>query len=180
VFLDRDGVLNDVAGDGRVALSPRSIDEVRIAAGADAAVARLRAAGFVLVVVTNQPDVARGTLAESEAIAITASVVDALELDDAFVCTHDGPDGCGCRKPRPGLLTAARDAWALDLDRSWLIGDRWVDVGAAAAAGVRAVLLERDYSMDAAGGVAPPAATRPDLVRATLDNAVTAILASRA
>jgi D-glycero-D-manno-heptose 1,7-bisphosphate phosphatase len=180
VFLDRDGVLNDVAGAGRVALSPRSVADVRIIPGASDAVARLRAAGFLLVVVTNQPDVARGDLSRDDAMAITAAVVDALGLDDAFVCPHDGPDDCDCRKPRPGLLTAASEAWNLDLDRSWLVGDRWVDVAAAAAAGVCAVLLERDYSMHASGGVTPPATVRPDIVSATLDDAVTAILGSLA
>jgi D-glycero-D-manno-heptose 1,7-bisphosphate phosphatase len=177
VFLDRDGVLNDVMGDGRTASSPRSVGELRIADAAPDAVAALRAAGYRLIVVTNQPDVARGNLPLADALAMTGSVVDALGLDDAFVCPHDSGDGCGCRKPKPGLLSAASAAWEIDLATSWLIGDRWVDIAAANAAGVRSVLLRRAYSMDPAGGVAADlAASIPDHTGDTLAAAVGAVL----
>src|SRR5262245_38089554 len=149
VFLDRDGVLNEVRGSGDEALSPRSVDEIRIVPSARQAVARLRAAGFMLIVITNQPDVARGTMSRERALEITEFVVRELGLDAAYVCLHDGSDGCGCRKPRGGLLVeAARDS-ALELERSWMIGDRWVDVAAGREAGVRTVLLDRPYSWTA-------------------------------
>ena len=176
MFLDRDGVLNDVAGDGRTARSPRSVADVRIAEGAARAVDLLRGAGFVLIAVTNQPDVAVGLLSETDAAAITGAVAEALALDDAYVCVHDGPDACACRKPKPGLLTAAAGDWGISLADSWLVGDRWVDVAAGRAASVRTVLLDRPYSQDPSGGVPSPSGLRAEIVTTTLTDAVAAIL----
>ena len=105
VFLDRDGVLNQVPGDGSRASSPRDETELRLVPGAPEAVRRLAGAGYLLVVVTNQPDVARGGMPFATAIALTRSVVDRLGLDDGYLCPHDGPDGCPCRKPAGGMLT---------------------------------------------------------------------------
>jgi len=156
VFFDRDGVLNDALGGPTMVLAPRSLAELSIAAEAPEAVRRLRAAGHVLIVVTNQPDVRRGEVTLETALAITRRVVEALALDDAYVCVHDGADGCPCRKPRPGLLLSAARDWDLVLGGSVLIGDRWVDVAAASNAGVPGVLLEREYSWGRAGGVSPP------------------------
>lgn len=139
-----------------MALAPRSLAELSIAREAPEAVRRLRAAGYALIVVTNQPDVRRGELTLETAIAITRRVVEILALDDAYVCVHDTADGCPCRKPRPGLLLNAARDWDLALGGSVLIGDRWVDVAAACHAGVPGVLLEREYSWSRAGGVYPP------------------------
>lgn len=157
MFLDRDGVLNDTFGGPTMALSPRSLVELSVAAEAPEAVRRLRAGGYLLIVVTNQPDVRRGEVTLETALAITRRVVQALALDDAYVCVHDTADGCPCRKPRPGLVLSAAREWDLALGASALIGDRWVDVAAAHAAGVPGVLLEREYSWGRSGGVAPPA-----------------------
>jgi D-glycero-D-manno-heptose 1,7-bisphosphate phosphatase len=180
VFLDRDGVLNDVPGDGSGAASPRSISEVHLVPGAADAVERLHHAGFILVVVTNQPDVARGWLSAEDAIAITYAVVAPLGVDDAYVCTHDGPDGCRCRKPLPGLLTTAAADWGISLPTSWLVGDRWVDVAAGHAAGVRTILLRRPYSDDPSGGATRPSDSDPDVEVASLEEAVTMIIGSPA
>ena len=138
--------------------------------------ARLHEMGLPLIVVTNQPDVARGLMTAEVAEALTRSTMEQLQLDDAYVCPHDGPDRCSCRKPGPGMLLAARRDWALDLGSSWLVGDRWVDIGAAQAAGVRSVLLESPYSWDPSGGVAPPPGLEPTLVAADLTAAVNAIV----
>jgi D-glycero-D-manno-heptose 1,7-bisphosphate phosphatase len=113
-------------------------------------------------------------------MAITQAVVDPLALDDAYVCVHDGTDGCPCRKPRPGLLTAAVADWGIALGESWLIGDRWVDVVAGRDAGVRTVLLRSAHSDDPSGGVPPPAGLEPDLEVVTLDAAVSAIVGTSA
>jgi len=179
VFLDRDGVLNEVAGDGQAAASPRRPEDLRIAAGTAEAVNRLRSAGFRLVVVTNQPDVARGAMTREVALAITERVVDTLDLDDAYLCPHDGVDACSCRKPMPGLLLDAARDWNIALDRSWLIGDRWVDIAAAHAAGVASVLLVRPYSWNASGGVDPPTGVEASVVRVDLTGAVDAVLSAR-
>jgi D-glycero-D-manno-heptose 1,7-bisphosphate phosphatase len=176
VFLDRDGVLNDVRGAGDVSLPPRTIDEIAIAREAPAEIARLRDAGFVLIVVTNQPDVARGTIERDVALAITRAVMNTLALDDGYVCLHDGDDGCDCRKPRPGMLVRAAHEWGLALDQCWMIGDRWVDIAAARQASVRPVLLEAAYSWQPAGGARPPQGLTPEFRGETLSSCVSHVL----
>ena len=178
VFLDRDGVVNDVRGAGDVSLPPRTVDEIVIARDAPDEVRRLQQAGYVLIVVTNQPDVARGSIDREVALQVTRQVVTTLALDDGYVCMHDGPDGCDCRKPRPGMLLRAAADWDLDLDQCWLIGDRWVDVAAAQRAGVRPVLLEASYSWQPAGGADPPDDLAPLFCGPTLASCVSFVLAS--
>jgi D-glycero-D-manno-heptose 1,7-bisphosphate phosphatase len=145
VFLDRDGVLNEaVLRDGRPH-PPVSPDEVVLRPGAAATCARLRAAGFLLVMVTNQPDIARGTTTRAAVDRINDRLVTQLELDAACVCPHDDADACGCRKPAPGLILDAADRFDVDLDASLMVGDRWRDIAAGAAAGVSTVWLRSTY-----------------------------------
>jgi D-glycero-D-manno-heptose 1,7-bisphosphate phosphatase len=145
VFLDRDGVLNEAFVRDGVPTPPRSVDEFRILPDAAAACSNLKRAGFVLVVVTNQPDVARGTLAAAEVDRIHDRLRRRVPLDEICVCVHDDADGCACRKPRPGMLLDAAERLNLDLARSACVGDRWRDVEAARRAGVKAVYVDRHY-----------------------------------
>ena len=145
VFLDRDGVLNEaVIRDGRP-YPPACVEELRLFPDAAAALGRLKGAGFLLIVVTNQPDVARGTQTRHAAEAINAAVSRQLPIDDVLTCWHDDADGCSCRKPKPGLLLEAARRYGIDLRQSFLVGDRWRDIEAGAAAGCRTVLIERGY-----------------------------------
>jgi D-glycero-D-manno-heptose 1,7-bisphosphate phosphatase len=145
VFLDRDGVLNEaIVREGRP-YSPATADQLKMVPDAAAALGRLKAAGFLLIVVTNQPEVARGTVSRAEVEAMNAAVARELPLDGFFTCWHDDPDGCPCRKPKPGLLEVAAASLGIDLGRSFLIGDRWRDIDAGAAAGCRTVLIEHHY-----------------------------------
>jgi len=138
VFLDRDGVLNRAyVRDGHTH-PPRSIEELVIAPDAGPALARLKAAGFRLVVVTNQPDVARGSQSRAIVEAINAALAAALPLDEIRVCYHDDADACSCRKPAPGLLLQAP---LHNLAQSVIIGDRWSDIEAGRRAGIRAAIL---------------------------------------
>ncbi|MEO7145005.1 MAG: HAD-IIIA family hydrolase, partial [Bryobacteraceae bacterium] len=110
VFLDRDGVLNRaVLRDGKP-YPPASVDELEILPDAAEALGRLKQAGFLLLVVTNQPDVARGAQTRAAVEAMHAALARALPIDGFFVCYHDDADGCDCRKPRPGLLLQAAAA----------------------------------------------------------------------
>lgn len=147
VFLDRDGILNAtfVDADG-VARPPADVSELRLEDGAREACERLKAAGFILVAVTNQPDVARGTTTRERVEAINARVAELLPLDEVAVCFHDDADGCACRKPAPGLLRDAAARLGLDLAASYMVGDRWRDVEAGKRAGCCTVLIQRDYS----------------------------------
>lgn len=178
LFLDRDGVINDVVWRDGVASSPRRLDELDLRPDAAGAVRRARAAGFVTVVVTNQPDLSRGLLPTDAAAAIDDAVRRRVGVDAQYVCGHERSDGCPCRKPRPGLLLRAADELGLDLARSWMVGDRWVDVAAGRAAGVRTVWLRTDYGWADAGGLAVPAGLAADHTVADLDAAVDAVLAA--
>ena len=145
VFLDRDGVLTRALIRDGQAHAPVTHAEMELAADAPAALARLKAAGFMLVVVTNQPDVARGIIRREDVESMHATLRAALPLDACFVCYHDDGDGCDCRKPRPGMLLQAAQERAIDLAASFMVGDRWRDVDAGAAAGCRTVWIDRGY-----------------------------------
>jgi D-glycero-D-manno-heptose 1,7-bisphosphate phosphatase len=146
VFLDRDGVINEaLVRDGR-ALAPLSPQEFQLVPGAAAQVARLRAAGLLAVVVTNQPEIARGALAAADLDRMHARLRSEVELDGIEVCPHDPREGCACCKPAPGMLHRSAAALDIDLGASFLVGDRWRDIGAGRAAGCFSILLERDYS----------------------------------
>jgi D-glycero-D-manno-heptose 1,7-bisphosphate phosphatase len=146
VFLDRDGVINRaIVRDGKP-YPPERIEDLEILPGVREALARLRDAGFRLVVVTNQPDVARGTQRREVIDAMHASLAAALPLDEFRVCDHDDRDGCACRKPKPGLLEdAARDA-GVSLHDSFMVGDRWRDIEAGKLAGCTTVFIDRQYA----------------------------------
>jgi D-glycero-D-manno-heptose 1,7-bisphosphate phosphatase len=138
VFLDRDGVINRaVVRDGKP-YPPAHVDDLEVLPGVPEALARLKSAGFALIVVTNQPDVARGRQTEEAVQAIHDRLTALLPIDEFRVCWHDDADRCECRKPRPGLLTRAP---RYDLARSYIVGDRWRDVEAGRAAGCRAAIL---------------------------------------
>ena len=145
VFLDRDGVINrSIVRDGKP-YPPQSLAELELVPGAPAALASLHNAGFRLIVVTNQPDVARGTQSREAIDGMHDELRRMLPIDDFFVCDHDDRDGCDCRKPLPGLLTQAAARYGIPLNESFLIGDRWRDVDAGHRAGVRTVLIEYGY-----------------------------------
>lgn len=146
IFLDRDGVLNcvSIAGDGGPG-PPPSLEDLRFAPGALEGCDLLREAGFFLVCVTNQPDVARGLQSPRVVEAINAAVRAALRLDAVLACFHDDADRCPCRKPKPGLLYRAAQEWDLDLEASYMVGDRWRDIEAGRRAGCRTVLVGSGY-----------------------------------
>jgi D-glycero-D-manno-heptose 1,7-bisphosphate phosphatase len=146
IFLDRDGVLIEsliLAGKPH---PPPSVESMRIEPGVPESLVRLYNAGFVLVVVTNQPDVARGTQTRNGVEAIHDRLRQELPLDAIYTCYHDTPDNCACRKPKPGMLLDAAAAHGVDLHSSYMIGDRWSDVAAGEAAGCKTILIERAYS----------------------------------
>ena len=164
VFLDRDGVLNRaVVRDGKP-YPPPSAAEMQIAEGAAEALRLLKARGFLLLVVTNQPDVARGTQSMFAVEEIHRLLAAALPVDAFLVCPHDDRDACDCRKPLPGLLLQARARYAIELANSFLIGDRWRDIDAGKAAGCRTIWIDCGYRER--GPSTPPDATVSSLPEA--------------
>ncbi len=146
VFLDRDGVVNRaVLREGRP-YPPADASSLELLPGVRAACTALKDAGFLLLVVTNQPDVARGTQGLETVEAIHGTLRSLLPLDDIYVCPHDDADACDCRKPAPGLLVRAAAAWDVDLATSYMVGDRWRDVEAGQRAGCRTVFVDRGYA----------------------------------
>jgi D-glycero-D-manno-heptose 1,7-bisphosphate phosphatase len=171
VFLDRDGVLyRAIIHHGRP-YPPPSLEEAQLLPGVDEAVHALRRGGYRLIIVTNQPDVRRG-LQEREVVeAMHQCLRQTLSIDDIKVCYHVDEDACACRKPKPGMLLEAAREWSLDLRRSFMVGDRWRDIGAGKAAGCRTILIKTEYREREAEG--------PDAVVGSLFEASALILSIR-
>ena len=140
VFLDRDGVLNAlVERDGKM-VSPRLFKDFRILDGVSDAIETLRQQNYELVVVTNQPDISRGLMLQSELDQMTQAVL-ALGVHQVLICPHSDEDTCLCRKPKPGLLTQYLESLESEPTELWMIGDREVDMMAGLSAGATTVLI---------------------------------------
>jgi D-glycero-D-manno-heptose 1,7-bisphosphate phosphatase len=147
VFLDRDGTLNlQVIREGKP-YPPATREEFRLFADVAQSCHQLHAAGYVLVVATNQPDVGRGTQSRETVEAMHSKLRSLVpEIDHIEVCYDPGRgESSGRRKPEPGMILDAAAELGLDLTRSWLIGDRWRDVDCGKRAGVRTVFLDFGY-----------------------------------
>lgn len=145
VFLDRDGVLNRAEVRDGKPYAPRRLQDFRLLPGVAAAVTMLKQAGFLIVVVTNQPDIGNGLVALTEVEAMHARLRARLRVDAIEVCPHGDGDGCECRKPAPGLLLAAARRLSIDLNGSFIVGDRWRDIIAGREAGCYTVFVDRGY-----------------------------------
>lgn len=170
VFLDRDGVLNEAILREGKPYSPNSIEEMVIVPGAGDALNALRRHGFRLVVVTNQPDVARGKISRQTVDAMNAHLRGRLPLDTIEVCDHDNSDNCACRKPAPGMLIRASERDGIVLSGSFMVGDRWSDIESGARAGCRTVLIGEGYG--------ECFKSKPDVAVRNLNEAVDWILAA--
>lgn len=169
VFLDRDGVINEaILRDGKP-YPPASVEALHVLPGVPEVLSALHAAGFLLLVVTNQPDVARKRQTREVVEQMHQRLRQSLPLDDFFVCWHDDADACACRKPAPGLLLAAASMYDLDLSSSFMVGDRWRDVEAGRRAGCKTVWLDLGY-------LEQEPALQPDLRVSSLAEAVEWIL----
>jgi len=146
VVLDRDGVLNRVLVHNGKPYPPSNVEQLEIFPDASGCLTRLKSIGFLLIVVTNQPDVARGNLRRSDVEAVNEALRAMLPIDDFFTCYHDDANKCECRKPKPGLLFQAQSKYGLDLKNSFLIGDRWRDVDAGANAGCATIWINYGYA----------------------------------
>jgi D-glycero-D-manno-heptose 1,7-bisphosphate phosphatase len=164
VFLDRDGVLD------RGPHPPETLEELEVLPGVPEALRALKARGFLLIVVTNQPDVSRGTRRREVVEAIHDALMSQLPLDEIRVCYHDDQDHCACRKPKPGMLLQAAARYGIDLAASFMIGDRDKDIQAGQRAGCKTVLIDHAYP--------EPVTTRPDLRVHTLPEAADWIIAT--
>lgn len=145
VFIERDGVLNQARVERQHQVSPLTLEEFHLNQNAVPLVKKLKAAGLAVIATTNQPGLSRGYQSRRELDRMHMLLRRTFDLDDLLVCPHDETDRCPCRKPKPGLLVEAAFTWHLDLDRSFVISDKWQDAEAARSAGCTSLLLESPW-----------------------------------
>ena len=173
VFLDRDGVLVIPEFRNGRSYAPRSLDDYALYEEAGPCLSQLSAAGFVLVVATNQPDVGLGLMSRQVLEDMHRKLRDTLPVDAIEVCTHTAEQQCSCRKPKPGMLIQAAERLGIDLARSFMVGDRASDIAAGAAAGCRTAFLDLSYVAET-----PP--ERPDFRATSLGTITDWILSQEA
>ena len=146
VFLDRDGVINRAIVRDGVPFPPGKLDELEILPGVNEALKELHASDYLLIVVTNQPDVARGTAKKEDIEKMNYRLSTELPLDHIRTCYHDSSDNCLCRKPLPGAILEVAKELNIDLSKSFMVGDRWRDIEAGQRAGCKTFFLNYEYS----------------------------------
>ncbi len=145
IFLDRDGVLNETIIKKKEITSPLNLDELKLIPGVKETLFTFKKYGYLLIMVTNQPDIARNKNTKKNVEEINNFLKNHLNLDDIFVCYHDDKDFCDCRKPKSGMLIEASKKYNIDLLKSYIIGDRWRDVGAGKNAKCKTIFIDFKY-----------------------------------
>lgn len=143
VFLDSDGVLNEAIIRNGKPLAPTTLAELNIPTEVRPCLDKLKAAGYLLICVTNKPDIERGLMTQADVDAIYAKMRALLPLDDVLICYKEGS---ACYKPNPGLLLMAQKKYGIEMAESFMIGDRWRDIGAGQNAGCKTIWIDRAYA----------------------------------
>ncbi len=146
IFLDRDGVINEPIILNKKPYPPHSKDDLVITASAKEAIKLLQKNHYEIIVVTNQPDVARGTTTEKSVHKINKEISDICGIKYFKVCFHDDSDNCSCRKPKPGMLIEASKEFNFNLKDTFIIGDRTKDIIAGQAAGCKTIFIDKEYN----------------------------------
>lgn len=145
VFLDRDGVVNPVVMKNGKPYPPAPKDYA-LYPEAKSAINSLKSAGFKVFIFTNQPDVTKKIISQSELDAIHKKIYNELAIDEIITCIHIDEDNCACRKPKPGMILSLQNKWQVDLNKSYVIGDRWRDIEAGESAGCKTILIGDGYN----------------------------------
>jgi D-glycero-D-manno-heptose 1,7-bisphosphate phosphatase len=145
IFIERDGILNRVRVERQHQVSPLTLEEFHVNEALSPLLSKLKAEGLLVIATTNQPGLSRGYQSRRELERMHEKLARALPLDDILVCPHDETDRCSCRKPQPGLLMEAAFKWHLELDRSFVVSDKWQDAEAARMAGCTSLLLQSPW-----------------------------------
>jgi D-glycero-D-manno-heptose 1,7-bisphosphate phosphatase len=125
---------------------PARSEELEIPSGTFTSLLQLANLGYVLIGITNQPDVARGSQSRQTVESFNTFLLSKLPIREIFVCYHDDIDNCDCRKPKPGLILQATKKYSLDLSHSWMVGDRWKDIAAGQAMGLKTIFVDYHYA----------------------------------
>ncbi|HZR19247.1 MAG TPA: HAD-IIIA family hydrolase [Verrucomicrobiae bacterium] len=148
VFIERDGILNAVTAVGRQQVSPLTLEQFHVKTEVVPLLHEIKAAGLLIIVTTNQPGISRGHLARRDLDRMHQNLRATFAVDDLLLCPHEDADRCHCRKPRPGLLLEAAHKWGIDLNRSFVMSDKWQDAEAARRAGATSLLVESPWLGD--------------------------------
>jgi D-glycero-D-manno-heptose 1,7-bisphosphate phosphatase len=174
VFLDRDGTVNEEVG------YLRDLADLRLIAGAGAAIRRLNEAGLKVVLVTNQSGVARGYFPESLVLEAHERLdrmlrEEGARLDAIYYCPHHPTAGnsgytivCDCRKPGTGLIDRAARDLGIDIKKSYVVGDKWSDVELGQRTGAHSILVRSGFAPDDPGNVRPARVSDPDFIASTI------------
>tara|TARA_B110000438_G_C15737782_1_gene617071 strand:+ start:365 stop:922 length:558 start_codon:yes stop_codon:yes gene_type:complete len=149
VFLDRDGVINEVLfrGNNNIKpIAPWEIEEFKLIKKIKKPLTKLSQMEFHLFIVTNQPDIAKGILKRSTVKKMNDIILNELPIDEIMVCPHIDSDNCKCRKPKPGMIISLAKKWGINLGDSFLIGDNWKDIESGKAAGCSTILVDKFYN----------------------------------
>ena len=144
IFFDRDGVLIEAPLINKKPTSVQSLKDVKLCKNI-LEICKYYKKNYYLIMVTNQPDYSRGVNSKKNIININNFLKKKLNLDMIYVCYSDN-EKCIDRKPNPGMLLKAKKKYKINLKKSFMIGDRWRDVGAGNRAGCRTVFIDRNYS----------------------------------
>jgi D-glycero-D-manno-heptose 1,7-bisphosphate phosphatase len=148
VFIERDGILNQARVERHHQVTPLTCDQFHLNTEAVPLFNEMKAAGLRLIVTTNQPGLSRGYQSRRELDRMHQLLRAKFPVDDLLVCPHEDSDRCPCRKPKPGLLTEAAYKWGIDLNRSFVISDKWQDAEAARRAGATSLLVQSPWLGD--------------------------------
>jgi D-glycero-D-manno-heptose 1,7-bisphosphate phosphatase len=145
-FLDRDGVINKAVVENGMSRPPFSVEEIFILEGAAQAIELLKQNNYLPVVITNQPDVARGFCSSNQVQIINDAIGNLVGIEHFYTCLHDDGDACNCRKPKPGLIYESAKNLGVNIADSILVGDRWRDIDAGNASGLRCFFIDYSYN----------------------------------
>ncbi|MEO5803193.1 MAG: HAD-IIIA family hydrolase [Verrucomicrobiota bacterium] len=148
IFLERDGILNLARQEKGQQVAPLTLDQFKVNSEAVAPLLQLKRAGFLLIATTNQPAMSQGSISRWELDRMHESLRRTFSLDDIFICPHVKDEFCPCRKPQAGLFSEAAYKWHIDMERSFVISDKWHDAEAARIVGVTSLLVKSPWIGD--------------------------------
>lgn len=146
IFFDRDGVINKPVIRDNKPFPPQSLSEFEFTEGIENLLSKMKVFGYLLFIITNQPDVARGTQIKEVVEEIHNHIMKNLDIDKIYVCYHDNKDNCNCRKPKNGMILQAQKEFDIDLNESWVIGDRSSDIQCGIDSGCKTIFFEYGYN----------------------------------
>jgi D-glycero-D-manno-heptose 1,7-bisphosphate phosphatase len=150
LFLDRDGIINEIVTRDGIVSSPRSLSEFIVRPDFIEFYRRIQSSPLTVFVVSNQPDVSRGLIDAQDLKLISDQLHERFKFTEILHCVHDDSDGCDCRKPKPGMISGVLQRYALRADEAIIIGDSYKDILAGKAAGIETVYLQQGYNASAA------------------------------